>query len=100
MPVSKILWLFSRADFVFRFIRGMDVNIVPPDEYLSLSGLGNTDNDVEEGYSETRDQSPKERGDHKVTESETDISSGSMADFPELREIEAFMQGKYNSSRS
>lgn len=95
MPISKILWLFSRADFIFRFIRGIDVNIISPDEYLSLSGIGDFEQTefVEEENESV--SSPQPQGKHKVTKSETTISSGSMADFPELREIEAFMQGKW-----
>lgn len=90
MPIAKILWLFSRADYIFRTIRGIDVNIMPPQEILEM-------NNIETGLedeNEEEDEWVEPQRKSKVTESETSFSGGSIADFPELREIEAFMAGK------
>jgi hypothetical protein len=99
MPISKILWLFSRADYIFRVIRGVDVNILSPQEYLSINQIETGIEDLDQGANMEEDyyeeaSSYSSQTQHKATESETTISSGSMADFPELKEIEAFMQGK------
>lgn len=114
MPLDKIIWYFSRADFILRVIKNQPIQILTPKEYMELNDLGLDFDEMvqqygdeeaeEEVYEEPIISQPKQTpskpkmtadGKHKVTQAETTFSDGgSAADFPELREIEAFMRGE------
>ena len=97
MPLAKIIWYFSRADFILRVIKNQSIQILTPKEYMELNDLGIDLDELSKEYNDDEEDNIDKKDiveKHKATVSETSIGSGSAADFPELREIDAFMRGE------
>ena len=102
MPLAKIIWYFSRADFILRVIKNIPIQILTPKEYMELNPLGDEfdkmlesfEKENEETEEKEEDNISKETNKQKVTKFETDVSGGNYSDFAELREIDAFMRGE------
>ena len=103
MPLDKIIWYFSRTDFILRVIKNQSIKILTPKEYMELNDLGINLDALDEEYDDEEIDEMDEMEDipestqhngKRVTKAETDIGSGSAFDFPELREYDAFMKGK------
>jgi hypothetical protein len=99
MPLAKIIWYFSRADFILRVIKNQPIQILTPKEYMELNDLGIDFDEMSSEYNgeenvETTEEVEQGNNRKKVTVAETTMGNGSAADFPELREIDAFMRGE------
>lgn len=93
-PLDKFAWYFSRADYTLRAIKGININILDPKEYLEHQNMSEKYKQTIEQMIEEDNQNIEQNNQFHKANDEIDISSGSAADFPELAQYKAFMEGK------
>lgn len=98
-PMEKTIWYFTRAEYILSTLRGIEL------EYIYKGDDSQQDTAVTQAPSVPKAK-PKEKpvdkpadndkseDKYKATQLDFQIEGGSIFDFPELAQIEAFMKGK------
>lgn len=80
-PMEKTIWYFTRAEYILSTLRGIEL------EYIYKGDGSQEDTAVTQAPDKSEDK-------YNATQLDFQIEGGSIFDFPELAQIEAFMKGK------